>query len=83
MTLTVPSKPVLLVLGGGLVAIVGAFGPWVDTLFGSVSGTRGDGLLCLIAAGLAMILAFTAGRTSRPGAVICLIAAVVAAGTAG
>jgi hypothetical protein len=66
---------------GALVVVAGSLGPWVDTIFGSVSGMAGDGKITLgaaIAAGLFVVLG-----SSRLGGTVSVILTVLSAAVAG
>jgi hypothetical protein len=78
------SLPAGLALLGALVIAAGSIGPWVDTILGSLSGTRGDGQITLAAAVLAFVCTFlvATGKGGRLSMVVALLAGVGAGITA-
>jgi hypothetical protein len=69
-------------LAGFIGAAVGSLGPWITTVLGSADGTRGDGKITLIAAGVGA-LAMLVDRGSGVGASFAVLAALAAAATSG
>lgn len=63
-------------LFGALVVAAGSLGPWVDTVFASVSGTRGDGKYTLAAAVVAAT--FTLLLSSPSGGTLSAVLALLA-----
>jgi hypothetical protein len=78
------SVPAGLALLGALVIAAGSVGPWVDTILGSLSGTRADGQITLAAAVLAFVCTFlmATGKGGRLSMVVALLAGVGAGITA-
>lgn len=71
-----PAAAAVAVLGGILMAI-GSVGPWVTTVFASVSGTHGDGKLTLVAAVAAIAFAVLMG--TRKGGIVSAVMTMLAA----
>jgi hypothetical protein len=78
------SVPAGLALLGALVIAAGSVGPWVDTVLGSLNGTRADGQITLAAAVLAFACTFliATGKGGRLSMVVALLAGVGAGITA-
>jgi hypothetical protein len=66
---------------GVLIVVAGSLGPWVDTVFGSVSGIRGDGRITLGAGLVAAV--FTLLGSSRRGGSVSVALTVLCAAVAG
>jgi hypothetical protein len=66
---------------GALIVVAGSLGPWVETVFGSVSGMRGDGQITLGAAIAAAL--FTVLGSSRRGGIVSVVLTVLSAAVAG
>jgi hypothetical protein len=66
---------------GALIVVAGSLGPWVDTIFGSVSGMRGDGKITLGAAIVAALS--TLLGSSRLGGTLSVALTVLSAALAG
>jgi hypothetical protein len=69
-------------LAGFIGVAVGSLGPWITTVLGSADGTRGDGKITLIAAGVGA-LAVLLDRGSGIGVFFAGLAALAAAATSG
>jgi hypothetical protein len=69
-------------LAGFIGVAVGSLGPWITTVLGSADGTRGDGKITLIAAGVGA-LTMLLDRGSGIGVFFAGLAALAAAATSG
>jgi len=63
---------------GALVIAAGSVGPWVDTILGSISGTRADGQLTLAAAAIAFVctLLMASGKGGHFSSIAGLLSAL-------
>ena len=80
-----PHGEVIFGLVAAALMVIGALGPWVDTVFGSVGGLNGDGWIVLVTALVAGItLGFSAVRQVKslgPVIVVVILCGLVAGGT--
>jgi len=72
---------VFVVGGGGLLAVVGAFGPWATAGLFSKSGMDGDGVITLVVAAVLLLVTLANARTPRRGVAIgAIVSGVIIAG---